>query len=110
MRIVNPGGFLILLAVLTAAGVGGALYLHWWLAAALFSPLLLCHIGLFFQIRAAAYILIAAYAIGCIFFVATIFTAPSTTASIWRPALKVCFNIAVIHELVLWLRRQTLSE
>jgi hypothetical protein len=107
MRFANPGGFLTCLAVLAVAGVGGALYMHWWPLAALLSPILLCHIGLFFQVRAAAYILIAAYVIGCIFFVVSLFTPASSHATpIWKPALKVCFNILVIHELVLWLRRQ----
>ena len=61
MRVSNPGGLLALFAILAPLVLGWAIYAHWWPIAALFAPIALCHIGLLFRIRPAAYVLLAAY-------------------------------------------------
>ena len=106
MRLTYPGGFLTLLMILTCAVLAATLYFQWWPMAGLFAVLALCHVGLLFQVRAAAWGLVLAYVVGCVIFAVSFYSGfSSISVAPWRFLGKLAFNLCVLHELHLWLRR-----
>ena len=105
MRLTYPGGFLALLMLLTFAALIGSLYFQWWPIVAIFAPLALCHVGLLFQSRLAAWGLVLAYVGGSLFFAVSLFSVPSFSPPPWRLLGKLALNLCVLHELRQWFRQ-----
>ena len=107
MRPSYPGFFLTSVALLTFVGFGASLYFRWESVAALFAPLVLCHLGIFYRSRAAGWGLITLYSLACGFLVLAFFTHSYTiSTSLGKLVGKLVMNLAVIYEVRRWLAEQ----
>jgi hypothetical protein len=105
MKLTYPGAFLTFLLVLSLLALGAVVYYQWWLLACFVAPVVVGHVGILFRIRAAAWLLVVLYALGCISFAYRIATATTFSPLPWRDILKLAFNLCVLHELRMWFRR-----
>ena len=107
MQASYPGGLLTFLTVLTIGTVAGCLYLHWTVAAALLAPLALCHVGVVYQVRFAAWVLVTAYVVGCLYLVWVLVSLRDLSPPAVHAIEKLAFNVWVLSELRRWLHEHS---
>jgi hypothetical protein len=104
MNYTHPGGFLLLISILTIVGAVLCLFLGSFLLAAFMVPIAVCHVFLILGHRWAGIALFAIYIVGGLLVIGRLLIESFSGQFSFRTLLKVLMNGCIAGSLYRWLQ------